>query len=120
MERLTLTLPALYADHHVASVRHALESLAGVAEIRTSPAMHEVSLRYDPAAATPQAIEAALAANGYRSGEAEPVFPEAMPKAARHTMALAGATAFLHEPPAWEGRPLWPCPGFEPTSMPDE
>jgi copper chaperone CopZ len=120
MERLTLTLPALYGDHHVASVHSALDGLKGIGEIQTSPAMHEVSLLYDPAVESPEAIEAALAASGYQTGSAEPVFPDADSSSPRHTMPVAGATAFLHEPPTWEGRPLWPCPGFERTSMPDE
>lgn len=119
MERLYLILPALYGDHHVASVRRALEALPGVSDITLSPAAHSVSVHFDPARQTATAIEAALAAAGYAVGDPERAFPMSGPAAPRHTAALAGTLAFTHEPPAWEGRPLWPCPGFDAKPIPE-
>jgi copper chaperone CopZ len=119
MERLSLTLPALYGDHHVVAVRRVLDALPGVSEIRVTPASHAVSLRFDPARQTAAGIEAALAAAGYRTGDPEREFASAGPAAPRHTAVAAGTLSFSHEPPAWEGRPLWPCPGFDRTPIPE-
>ena len=120
MENLSLVLPALYGDHHVASVQRVLKSLPGVSDVTVSPAAHAVSLHFDAAQQTAAAIEAALAAAGYATGDPEPILPVPGPGATRHTATLAGTLAFAHEPPAWEGRPLWPCPGFDRTPIPED
>jgi copper chaperone CopZ len=119
MDCLSLILPALYGDHHVASVRRVLEALPGVSDIALSPAAHAASLQFDPAQQTAAAIEAALASAGYATGDLERALPTPGPAAPRHTATLGGTLAFTHEPPAWEGRPLWPCPGFDRTSIPE-
>jgi copper chaperone CopZ len=118
MENLSLVLPALYGDHHVASVQRVLQGLAGISDIAVSPAAHAVSLRFDAQKQTAAAIEAALAAAGYAAGDLQPVLPPG-PGAPRHTATMAGILAFAHEPPAWEGRPLWPCPGFDRATTPE-
>ena len=120
MDHLSLILPALYGDHHVASVRRVLQGLPGVSDIAVSPAAHAVSLHFDPAQQTTAAIEAALAAAGYDAGDPERVLPSPGPASPRHTATLAGSLAFAHQPPAWEGRPLWPCPGFDRTPIPED
>lgn len=120
MQRLTLTLPALYADHHVASVRAALVRLDGVSEVRTSPAVHAVTIAYDPARQSPSSIEAALAAAGYHAGDPERAISTAGPAAPRHTAVIAGTFAFPHEAASREGRPLWPCPGFDTPPIPED
>ena len=119
MEPLTLIVPAVYGDHHIASVKHVLEDLPGVSAIRVSPASHAVQLEFDPARLSASAIEAALASAGYSTGDPERAWPAAGPAAPRHTATLGGTLAFAHEPPAWEGRPLWPCPGFDRTPIPE-
>lgn len=120
MERWSVTLPAMYADHHVTGVRRALLALEGVTEVVCSAAARRVSLAYDPSRQDPAGIEAVLAGLGYHAGQSEPSLAEASPLPTRLTAAPAGATAFLHSSPAWQGRPLWPCPGFDPTPVPDE
>ncbi|HMK08379.1 MAG TPA: heavy-metal-associated domain-containing protein [Anaerolineales bacterium] len=120
MERLTLTLPALYGDHHVAPVGRALSALDGVAEVVIHPAAHSVSLQFDPSRQTAATIESALASIGYTAGDPERALPAAGPAAPRHTAALAGTMSFAHEAPRWEGRPLWPCPGFDRAPIPED
>lgn len=120
MERLTLTLPALYADHHVASVRAILEKLNGITEIRLSPAAHTAAIVYDPGKQDAAKIEAALAAAGYATGDPDRAIPAAGPAAPRHTAVVAGTLAFGHEAPSWQGRPLWPCPGFDVPAPPKD
>jgi copper chaperone CopZ len=119
MKRLTLILPALYGDHHVVSVRRVLDAMPGVSDVSIHPAAHAVSLAYDPSAQSPSAIETALAAAGYTAGDLERALPAAGPAAPRHTAAFGNTLAFNHEPPAWEGRPLWPCPGFDRAPIPE-
>jgi copper chaperone CopZ len=120
MDHLTLTLPALYGDHHVASVRSALVRLDGVSETRISPAVHAVTISFDPARQSRSSIEAALATAGYLPGDPERALPTAGPSAPRHTAVIAGTFAFMHEAPAREGRPLWPCPGFDTPPIPED
>lgn len=69
MEKLTLSVPAMYADHHVLAVRQALARLAGVEDVEASSALKIIRLRYDPSKVTPQAIANALEAAGYGSKE---------------------------------------------------
>lgn len=120
MAQLALTLPALYADHHVGSVRRVLEALDGVSDIRLSPATHTAALTFDAGRQTPSAIEAALAAAGYATGDPERAVPASGPAAPRHTAIVAGTFAFTHEAPSLEGRPLWPCPGFDRPALPED
>lgn len=69
MEKLILSVPAMYADHHVLSVRRALSGLAGVTNVEASSALKIVRVEYDPDKVTPQAIMGALDAAGYGSRE---------------------------------------------------
>src|SRR3990172_6873610 len=65
MERLTLTLPAMYGDHHVTEVRRILGALPGVAKVYASAARQRVDVEYDAGQIDPPAIEGALRARGY-------------------------------------------------------
>jgi copper chaperone CopZ len=110
----------VYGDHHIASVTRVLEAMPGVGAIHVSPAAHAVRLEFDPSRQTPAAIERALASAGYTVGDPERVVSPSGPAAPRHTATLGDTLAFTHEPPAWEGRPLWPCPGFDRTPIPED
>ncbi len=65
MPKLTLNLPAMYADHHVLRVRDTLASLNGVTEAVASAARREVSMDYDEAVISPLGIIEKLVAAGY-------------------------------------------------------
>jgi len=65
MERLTLYVPAMYADHHVLRVRQILSELEGVANIVASSAAKRVILEYDPTHISPLDIERTLSDAGY-------------------------------------------------------
>jgi copper chaperone CopZ len=121
MEKLVLTIPTLFGDHHTTAVRKILEDTKGIEELYVSSAFNQVAVSYDPKKVKPEAIRKALAEQGYSEGS-EPVLPaEALPvgeSTTRHTSAYTGigdTLAFAETAPSWEGRPLWPCPGFEPT-----
>jgi len=72
MEKIILELPAMYADHHVLTVRDALTELEGLEEIYASSAWKQVMISFDPAKIKQSAIEDALANAGYPVGEGEP------------------------------------------------
>ncbi len=65
MEQLTLSVPAMYADHHVLKVRTLLAALPGVDEILASAAFRAVNVTFDPARVSPEGIVGQLKAAGY-------------------------------------------------------
>jgi len=78
MEKVTFSIPAMWADHHVLAVREALGQVGGVDEVITSAMYKDVLVKYDPAAVTPDALKAALAQAGYEIAQAPELsaFPE--------------------------------------------
>ena len=68
MEKLVLTIPTLYGDHHTVAVRRILDRIAGVSDLLVSAAYRQVALKFDPAKTNAAAIEKALAAQGYDPG----------------------------------------------------
>lgn len=117
MDDLTLTIPALYGDHHTLEVRSILSQLAGVSVRYCSPAFHQVSMQYDPSVISSDRIKQALAERGYTEGPSELSFPISLgERTTRHSAVYAGsgdAMAFSETAPSWSNRPLWPCPGFD-------
>lgn len=78
MEKLVLSVPALWADHHVLKVRDALFGLDGVEDVYASSAWKQVLVSYDSGKVEQPAIERALAEAGYSVGEgAPPILAEA-------------------------------------------
>jgi len=75
MEKVTLYIPTLWADHHVLAVRQALGQVKGVAEVTASALYQDVLIQYDPAAVTPEALAGALAQAGYPVAAAAPSLP---------------------------------------------
>jgi copper chaperone CopZ len=78
---LRLTLPGMWADHHVLAVNAALSGVDGVAETSASALHRTLDVRFDPAATGADAIAAALAAAGYAPAElvADPAPPSNKP-----------------------------------------
>ncbi|NLS79890.1 MAG: cation transporter [Chloroflexi bacterium] len=91
MASITLSAPAMYADHHVLRVREALSALAGVQEVYASSAWQSVVVSYDSAKIAPAAIADALAQAGYGDQQGTPI--------------LAGEGE-QYQDPAWEGAPI--------------
>lgn len=120
MEKLVLTIPSLYADHHTTAVRQILLSVPGVSDVNVSSAFHQVALSLDPAKTSAEAITRSLADLGYTTGDGEPVYPVSMAdRSTRHTATIAGtgtALAFAERTMVSEGRAMWPCPGFDPRT----
>lgn len=74
MNRVTLSVPAMYADHHVLCVREALLKLGGVQQVVASSGRKRVTVVYEDGALTPGQIMSALAAAGYAPDQA-PIVP---------------------------------------------
>ena len=89
MEKLVLSVPAMYADHHVLNVRQALSGLTGVQGVEASSALKTVELEYDPDAITPEEIAKALEAAGYGSKE------EPYPMAPSHQAETSAWNTFI-------------------------
>ncbi|MBN1264265.1 MAG: hypothetical protein JXA25_02145 [Anaerolineales bacterium] len=64
MKELTLSIPGLYADHHVLRIRRALD-LPGVEELYASSAWHKLWIRFDEAKLSESTIEETIRAIGY-------------------------------------------------------
>ncbi|NLG48779.1 MAG: heavy-metal-associated domain-containing protein [Chloroflexi bacterium] len=65
MNRVTIRLPQMYADHHVLNVRQAVTGLQGVQEIIASAARRQVMITYDESLLSADQIIAALTGAGY-------------------------------------------------------
>jgi copper chaperone CopZ len=68
MERVTFSVPTLYADHHVLNVRKTLFALAGVQDVIASAMYRDVTVDFDPAKTTADAIRQTVEAAGYPIG----------------------------------------------------
>jgi len=68
LQNETISLPAMYGDHHVVEVRQIVNALPGVKEVRASASRRKVFIAFNPAQVTLQAISAALAQGGFVPG----------------------------------------------------
>jgi copper chaperone CopZ len=69
MEKVVLSVPKMWADHHVLKVREALVALDGVGDLYASAAWKQAVVEYDPDKLDEPAIVNALAEAGYSVGE---------------------------------------------------
>lgn len=119
MEKITFTAPALYGDHHVVEVRRILFSLEGVLDVYASSAFHVIEITYDPQKITVAQLKTHLEQTGYLDELPLPVEgisqggPGDGQMLFRHTAVLENVRQVTFRRPAsFQGRPLWPCPGF--------
>lgn len=129
MERLTLDLPALYADHHVMEVRRILFEIPGVDDVYASSCFQVAEVTYDPAQVEAETLLARLQEAGYLEPLDTPLESEiAVSQKSgqttffRHTAAYrqTGKAVSFSQQVAYLGRPLWPCPGMGPIQKVDE
>ena len=121
MEKITLNLPKMYADHHVTEVRRILLAIPGVKEVFASSAFQVVEVQVDPETIQPDEITRTLTEAGYQ-GEL-PVVLELAEAAStengklgpfRHTTVFEQTKQVVsfQQITNNSGRPLWPCPGM--------
>lgn len=73
MDKLTIDVPSMYADHHVLAVRTLLTGLAGIEDVYASSAFKQVLVHYDPAVIAPDAVADVLEQAGYTEEMSMPV-----------------------------------------------
>lgn len=73
MEQLILTVPTMWADHHVINVKRLLSPMAGVENVYASSAFKQVWIEFDPAKTSADALVKVLTEAGYAPGEEEVV-----------------------------------------------
>lgn len=124
MQTKTFDAPALYGDHHVSEVRRMLLELTGVGDVYVSSAFQIIEVTFNPEKISVDAIAARLNEAGYL--DEIPLRPEpgtASVKGAggytfRHTAVLETVkTISFAQDVAYEGRPLWHCPGMGTVKM---
>ncbi len=129
METITLSLPAMYADHHVAGVRRILLELSGVSDVYASSAFQVAEISYEPRQISPEAIEAALGEAGYLGQLPVPTESSRAVTDSngertyfRHTAAFVqtNETIGFGQEVVNISRPLWPCPGLGPLKTTKE
>jgi hypothetical protein len=124
MEKLALTIPTLFGDHHTTAVRNMLLQLPGVKDVTVRTAARVVEIDFDPKETVPESIESALAEQGYESDGQDLAYATSIrERRTRHTAAHEGVgdtLSFAERGPSFEGRALWPCPGFDPKPTMDE
>lgn len=78
MEKVTFSVPAMWADHHVLAVREALGRVTGVEDVLASAMYKDVLITYDPTSVNPETLKGALAQVGYEISKAPPIptYPE--------------------------------------------
>ncbi|MBM3127003.1 MAG: heavy-metal-associated domain-containing protein [Chloroflexi bacterium] len=69
MEQITLTIPAVWADHHVIAVKRLLAPLSGVENVLASSAFKQVLIEFDAGKTSQAALVKALTDAGYAPGE---------------------------------------------------
>jgi copper chaperone CopZ len=115
MEKLVLTIPTLYGDHHTSAVKEILEGLEGVGDLYVSSAFKQINVSFDKKKLSAKDIESKLADMGYSTEEFESAYPTSIKeRETRHSAAVTGvgdSHAFA-QTVSFEGRALWPCPGF--------
>lgn len=73
MKKGLLSVPTMWADHHVARVVEALQKLPGVGKVAASAARWQVVVELDPAVTSVAAVEKALREAGRPPGSAQEV-----------------------------------------------
>jgi copper chaperone CopZ len=70
MKKTMISVPTMYADHHVLRIREALLALPGVSGVEASAAARSVTLEYDEGTTSEKALRDAASAAGYPPDEA--------------------------------------------------
>ncbi|MCL4393357.1 MAG: heavy-metal-associated domain-containing protein [Chloroflexi bacterium] len=73
MKKLTLTIPPMYADHHVTNVKRLLTPISGVESVSASSAFKELALTFDESKTSEAALVQVLSDAGYAPGQEEVV-----------------------------------------------
>lgn len=121
MDKIVIDVPAMYGDHHVTEVVRLLSELSGVENVNASSSFRVVEVSFDKSKVKAKEIEAKLDEAGYLGELTMPVeIPAIDIQVAekrpyfRHSEAFEESLEMVSfaQNVAYEGRPLWPCPGI--------
>ena len=73
MASVTVSLPTMFADHHVLKVRDVLFAVDGVEDVVASSAWHAVIVTYNPEKIEPATIQKVLTDAGYTPDTPTPI-----------------------------------------------
>ena len=73
MQKTILSVPTMFADHHVLRVREALLGLSGVDKVVASSGRKQVAVAYDDSVLSPDRIAQALVEAGYPPNQELPI-----------------------------------------------
>jgi copper chaperone CopZ len=73
MDKITLTVPTMYADHHVTNVKRLLSPIKGVENVFASAAFKQVTVEFNKTQVTQDQIVKALIQAGYAPGDEQVV-----------------------------------------------
>ena len=123
MEKIIIDLPRMYADHHVIEVRRILSELPGIENIYASSSFRSIELEFDPEKILADDITKKLDEAGYIGDLSVPTETSASQTSVksngnqtffRHTAVYEESreSVSFSQQVSYQGRPLWPCPGF--------
>lgn len=123
MKKVSITVPAMYGDHHVLEVRRILLELPGIEDVSASSCFQTVEISYDPVKINPDEFTAKLDQAGYLGELQIPLeMGRPVPQGAkrngqgffRHTTSFeqTGRIVSFAQTINLSERPLWPCPGM--------
>jgi len=123
MRKVSITVPAMYGDHHVLEVRRVLLEMPGIIDVNASSCFQTVEISYEPSKINPDEFTAKLDQAGYLAElqlpieTGRPVSQEAKRNGQgffRHTTSYeqAGRTVGFAQPVNLSEHSLWPCPGM--------
>lgn len=122
MKTFQTEIPTMYGDHHVREVRRLLLELPGIDEIYASSSFQFLQLEYDESQVKEEQIKTLLEQAGYLGDLVSPAESNIPATEAadnsifRHTESFKQTKQVsFHRRTAYEGRPLWPCPGMGPV-----
>jgi copper chaperone len=69
LEEMSLTVPGMWADHHVLKVREVLCAIEGVVDVEAAAFPRTVTIRFDPARTNAAALTHELERAGYAASD---------------------------------------------------
>ena len=129
MDKLSISLPSMFGDHHVTEVRRILRALPGIGDIYASSSFQMIDLDFDPTVTSEENIRAALKQHGYLEEVLAPVEVHKDPSDMngeqpffRHTASIPNVkkTISFQQDVAMAQRALWPCPGLKAMPVEEE
>ena len=122
MQKVTIDLLMMYADHHVIEVRRILLEIPGVEDVYASSAFQAVEVTFDPGKVTEETIRKTLESAGYLGEWVLPIEADASTYLQgdrsksyfRHSQVYetSRTTVSFSQQVSYSGRPLWNCPGI--------